>query len=93
VFINIYEGQSYIKTNSIRPGQSSLLGLHDKIATIIPDSEGKFCMALLESAKIYFKWDDDVIIIQHERMYEYKDKNKIICVHYDPKKGLLFCGL
>ena len=72
-FINVHDGHSYNKSGSIKPGQSSLLGFHDKIVTIIPDSEAKFCLALLETGKIYFKWNEDVIAIQHERMYEYED--------------------
>lgn len=46
VFVNIHDGHSYKKVGTIKPGQS-LLGAHDKIVTIIPDTEEKFCLALL----------------------------------------------
>lgn len=38
IIINIHEGQAYSKINSIKPGHSPLLGTHDKIITIIPDT-------------------------------------------------------
>ena len=56
VFVNVYDGLSYTRTGAIKPGQSSMLGFHDHILTVIPDSEQKFIMALLESGKLYFRW-------------------------------------
>lgn len=32
-------------------------------------------------------------MIRHEKIYEYSDGKKISCVHYDSKRGVLFCGL
>ncbi len=64
VFVNVYDGLSYVKTGSVKPGQS-LLGFHDKIVMVVADSEQKFVMELLENGKLYFKWREDVITIQH----------------------------
>lgn len=50
-------------------------------------------MVLLETGKIYFKWNEDVIAIKHEFLFEYKDEKMIRSVHYDAKRGVLFCGL
>lgn len=91
--INIHDGHSYNRISSIKPGQSTFLGAHDKILAIVPDTQEKFCLALLENGKIYFRWNDDAIVIRHEKLYEYSDSKKINCLHYDSKKGVLFCGL
>lgn len=64
VFVNVYDGFSYAKTGSVKPGQS-LLGFQDRISMVVADSEQKFVMALLENGKLYFKWSEDVIAIQH----------------------------
>jgi hypothetical protein len=37
VFVNVYDGLTYTKTAVIRPGQSSMLGFHDRIVTVISD--------------------------------------------------------
>lgn len=37
--ITIYDGKSYKKLQSIKPGQSSLLNIHEKIQTIVLDTQ------------------------------------------------------